>query len=282
MIDYSSVKKILESKNFHSNKTTTISLSKFKNLFKREKITVEVNWEIGGYITKVELTINNTKESVFNIDNFFLNELDKIIKEDFIKVYHGTPFKESAEGITESGLKFDNNFKVVGGHLSKPIDGRVYVSKKIWNSIRYSFMQPGYLEESWSKFLTKEPFGYVFEFVINKKDLLPDEDEIGAGVYSLLKEGENLFYKKYLKNINEKLKKEVSEGNFKAFSEIGKIIEPQLSLEDKNKVLESSIAVSLNKTLKYNNHYKVLKPKEKFPFKKEEDYINYFKKQKYA
>ena len=282
MIDYSSVKKILESKKFHSKKTTAISLNKFKNLFKREGIAIEINWEMGGFITEVELTINNLKESVFNVDNFFLHELDKIIKNDFIKVYHGTPFKESAKGIRESGLKFDNNFKAVGGYLSKPIDGRVYVSKKIWNSIRYSFMQPGYLDENWSQFLIKEPFGYVFEFVINKKDLLPDEDEIGAGICSFLKEGENLFYKKYLKNINEKLKKEVSEGDFKAFSEIGKIIEPQLSLEDKDKVLENSLAVSLNKTLKYNNHYKVLKPKEKFSFNKEEDYINYFKKQKYA
>jgi hypothetical protein len=79
MIDYSTAKSILESKNFYLNKKSTKVMTEFNHTFKNKNITLEINWKLGGFIKNINLTVNNSKENVFDIDNFFLHELENVI-----------------------------------------------------------------------------------------------------------------------------------------------------------------------------------------------------------
>jgi len=83
MIDYSTSKSILESKNFYLSKKTTKGLTKFNHTFKNKNIIVELDWELGGFVKGVNLIVNNSKENVFDVDNFFLYELENITNNFF-------------------------------------------------------------------------------------------------------------------------------------------------------------------------------------------------------
>ena len=54
-------------------------MTEFNHTFKNKNITLEINWKLGGFIKNINLTVNNSKENVFDIDNFFLHELENVI-----------------------------------------------------------------------------------------------------------------------------------------------------------------------------------------------------------
>ena len=106
-------------------------------------------------------------------------KLIDILNDKKINVYHGTSFLKNAEGIINNGLQPIGNFITVGGGDESPsMGGRSYVGKELWNAIRYSFMM-NRSYSTWEEFIKKEPYGYVFEFLIDVNTLLPDEDDEG-------------------------------------------------------------------------------------------------------
>ena len=217
----------------------------------------------------------NLNENILRV-----KELMGIINEDLnrsITVYHGTPFEKSAEGIIENGLKTKGDVITVGGSGLTPIKNRSYLTNELWNAIRYSFFQPNSIEVDWDEYVKDEPYGYVFEFQKNMNELLPDEDAIGAIASEFINFGKNEFIGKYLKDIDEDLKTKVAKGSFDAFSELGKIIEPMLSDEDKMSILSNSFTFTTEKDLMPQVAYKIKKPPVKF-FKTKQEYIDWFEK----
>jgi hypothetical protein len=201
----------------------------------------------------------------------FVNEQEA----DTIKIYHGVPFKNSADGIKKNGLQQVGDFVPVGGDGSPSIKNRSYVAKELWNAVRYSFMKPDSINMEWNNYIKKEPYSFVFEFDIPINELLPDEDAIGAGVSEYLNKGNNNFYQKYLSNLDGALLNKVKEGNFNAFAQIGKIIEPKLSIEDKKNVIKHSLTATIDKPIFPSKSYIFNKPNVQF-FKNKEEYLNWF------
>lgn len=199
-------------------------------------------------------------------------------KTNVIKIYHGVPLIDSAKGIKKKGLRQIGNFIVIGSDGSPPIKNRSYVTTKLWNAVRYSFMKPnstGIIK--WEDYIKEEPYSFIFEFNISINDLLPDEDAIGAGVSKFLNGKNNKLYQKYLTNIDKKLLNNTKRGSFSAFSEIGKKIEPNLTDGDRKKIIASSITMSINSPIYPIKSYKIIKPDVQF-FKTEKEYINWFNK----
>ena len=93
------------------------------------------------------------REQIDRIKNWkqFLNEQDTGI----IKIYHGVPFKNSADGIKKNGLQQVGDFVPVGGDGSPSIGNRSYVAKELWNAIRYSFMKPNSINMEWNEYIKK-------------------------------------------------------------------------------------------------------------------------------
>ena len=199
------------------------------------------------------------------------------IHEDMgsIVLYHGTPFAKSATEIMKNGLKTKGDFIKVGGSEFESMQGRSYLTSELWNAIRYSFMQPDWVNKDWESYIKEEPYGYVFEFENIKQELLPDEDAIGSIVNKFLVDGENSFIKKYLDGIDQELTQEVKDGSFEAFAKVGKIIEPKLTEEDRMNVINNSFTFTTDKNMAPIRLYKIKKPPIKF-FNKQKDYIKWF------
>ena len=208
----------------------------------------------------------------------YLNE-QLNVGNDNITVYHGTPFEKSAIGIKNNGLQQVGDFIVSGGDGSPSMNNRSYVAKDLWNAIRYSFFKPSSMNLDWINYINQYPFGYVFQFNIALSELLPDEDAIGAMVSEFLNKNENKFLSKYLSNINKDLLNNVKEGSYAAFAEIGKIIEPNLSNEDKKSIVLQSRTATINKPIKPTKSFKIRKPNTQF-MKNTNDYVDWFNKNK--
>lgn len=209
-----------------------------------------------------------------NLIKIINEEINNLLNGNII-IYHGTPFKKNADGILNNGLQQVGDFIVAGGAGSPSINGRSYVAKELWNAIRYSFYQPNTINLNWNDYIKSEPYGYVFEFSVNVNELLPDEDAIGEGVSEYLNKGNYDFYKKYLTNIDNNLLNKVKKGEFEAFAQIGKIIEPMLTNNDILKIVNNSRTATINKPILPQRAYKIKKPSVQF-FKTPNDYTNYF------
>lgn len=198
-------------------------------------------------------------------------------QSSMIKIYHGTPFKSSANGIRNNGLQQVGDFLSVGGDGSPSMQNRSYVAKELWNVIRYSFMMPSSLKIKWAEFIKKEPYSFVFEFNISIDELLPDEGAIGQGVCDFLNGKGNEFYKKYLANIDKALLKKTKQGYFNAFAQTGKIIEPMLTDQDKVFITRNTPTATVDKPIYPTKTYLIKKPNVQF-FKTKEEYIDWFNK----
>lgn len=206
-------------------------------------------------------------------------KLIDILNDKKINVYHGTSFLKNAEGIINNGLQPIGNFITVGGGDESPsMGGRSYVGKELWNAIRYSFMM-NRSYSTWEEFIKKEPYGYVFEFLIDVNTLLPDEDDIGYGVNKFLNGKGYTFYEKYLINVDKNLLERVKNGEFIGYAEIGKLIEPKLNDEDKKNVLIKSKTATVDEPIFPVRYYKIKKPNVEFFFQKN-DYVNWVKNNK--
>lgn len=208
----------------------------------------------------------------------YLNEQENI-SNDNVTIYHGTPFEKSAILIKKNGLQQVGDFIVSGGDGSPSMNNRSYVAKDLWNAIRYSFFKPSSINLQWSDYINQYPFGYVFQFNIALSELLPDEDAIGAMVSEFLNKNENKFLSKYLNSINKELLNNVKLGSFDAFAEIGKIIEPNLSNEDKKNIVLQSRTATVAKPIKPTKSFKIKKPNTQF-MKNTNDYVDWFNKNK--
>ena len=175
-------------------------------------------------------------------------------QQDYITVYHGTPYKKSAEVILKTGLNSSKATASGGGNDKQPsIAGRNYLSLKVWKAVVYSC----------SRKSEKEPYGYVFSFRVNKNDLLPDEDEIGYQLIQYLKGEIKLpFSKNHLNSISKdnllKLKSydynadfndEENNNIFVMASEIGRNIMNKLTADEVINIINNSDTVT---TLKNN------------------------------
>lgn len=215
------------------------------------------------------------RKMIDKVKNFKLSVNEQYI--DLIKVYHGVPLKNSADGIKKSGLQQVGDFVPVGGDGSPSIGNRSYVAKELWNAIRYSFMKPSSINMEWDEYVKKEPYSFVFEFNVSINELLPDEDAIGAGISDFLNGKNNNFYQKYLAKIDKNLLNSTKEGSFDAFAKIGKIIEPQLTNDDKNTIITNSQTATIDKPIFPTKSYIVSKPNTQF-FKTKEEYVDWFNK----
>jgi hypothetical protein len=209
--------------------------------------------------------------------------INEEIQKFGVRTYHGTPFKSNAMGIMKNGLRQKGDFKTAGGVGSESMQGRSYLSKELWNSVRYSFIQPSNMvyskdaNQDWLEYIKHEPYGYLFVFELGQEEMLPDEDAIGAGVGEYLNGRGNQVYQKYIQGIDKNLLTQAKKGNFKAFADIGKIIEPQLSPADMQTVVNDSQTLTVNKPIMPTEVWQIPKPNVKF-FKTIEEYIEYFNK----
>lgn len=205
-----------------------------------------------------------------NSDDFINEAL-----EYTLVLYHGTPFLKSAQGIIKHGLKTSGDFIIAGGSGSPSIQNRSYITSELWNAIRYSFYKPDKMKQNWDEFVTEEPYGYVFKFQKNIDDLLPDEDAIGELVSTFLFTGDNSYMKKYLEGVDEELLDAVKKGSFEAYAELGKLIEPKLSHQDKLTIIKNSTTFTTDQDLIPTDVYIVKKPPTQF-FNDEDEYLRWF------
>ena len=191
-------------------------------------------------------------------------------------IYHGTSVKANADGIIRDGLHPYKGCSVGGGGAMPSMGGRSYVGKELWNAVRYSFMLPHGRE--WPEFAKTEPYGFVFFFRVSSGVLLPDEDAIGAAVNDLLNGGsKNLFLRRYVADIDKRLLAKVRAGEFKAFAEVGRTIEPELSAQDMKTVVKQSATATVDKVLRPVGMWRIPKPEKQF-FKTTQEYEDYAKK----
>ena len=203
-------------------------------------------------------------ENSKNVIKLEQKDIVQMINEIVRTVYHGTPFKTSAEGIMSIGLGGTKNVRVNGGKGAPSGEGRQYLTSSPGNAARYAMMND------------EEPNGYVFQFNIDDENesFGVDEDELGYVIYQYLNGERELPFRPEL--LNYFTKKElmgIKTGYFRYFS-MTKKIQDKLTRQEIMRILTIVNNVTSKSTLKPEKAWVIRKPsdEEKKVLFKSKDY----------
>lgn len=181
-------------------------------------------------------------------------DLSKIICEVVRTVYHGTPFRSSAEGIMRDGLGAAKEVRFNGGLGLPSGEGRQYLTSSPGNAARYAIMND------------EEPEGYVFQFDIDDSDesFGADEDELGSIIYKYFNgtlPGELPFRKELLGYFNNDELDSIKRGEFSGFS-TAKKIQDKLTNKERQAVLAMVNNLTTKSVIKPTQVWAINKPDE--------------------
>jgi len=160
--------------------------------------------------------------------------------------YHGTPTKERADKIWKDGIKPD--LSVTPEHaISKPIAGRVYITKNIGYALIYALGG----DVAGSKPFSLDSYGqFGYLFVIKGSQLNeihPDEDEVGKAIYENKLSWLSTLAKKLLADEDQPDENDdwgsplldgVKVGDYSSWIKAGKLLLPHLTDKQKIEIIE--------------------------------------------
>ncbi len=173
--------------------------------------------------------------------------------------YHGTS-GENGEKIIKEGIKAP---EIVGKTRLSPVKGKQYITTDLGYAIIYA-IRGDIFGTSYKN--NSNDFGYVFEIPgKNIEDIRPDEDSVGEIIYNELKSkkrNDKLIWLIHLYSYNatQNQKKNLENGEFDAFAQVGKKILKLMTDEQKLLLIDignSHIAHESSKNLMPTIAYKI-------------------------
>jgi hypothetical protein len=156
------------------------------------------------------------------------------------KYYHGTPYTGVAEKVLSEGLT-PPDLSSKERNFLRPVEGKVYMTKSLRYAIIYCLggdMLGHALPEKW---VTENPYGYVFEIAEENmsNNIQPDEDSIGELIYN------KKFY--WLNDLAKRIVapsrlERLMRGEYIYFASVGKQLMKYLENWQKQEILESDEA----------------------------------------
>lgn len=167
--------------------------------------------------------------------------------------YHGTPTKENAVKIWKEGIKPDLS-ETPEHNISKPVAGRVYITKNIGYALIYalggdfagkSSLLDSYGQPKSKKELSLYRYGYLFVIPGSQfGEIHPDEDQVGKAIYENKLPWLTNLAKKHLAEEDQPdandeggygaLLDGVKDGDYASWIKAGKLLLPHLT--DKQKI----------------------------------------------